>query len=114
MTRPLSPPVLYILLALADGKLHGYGIMSEVARNTDGRLRLLPGSLYSSLKRMLACGLIEECAGPDESEGPERRYYRITEAGRESAAAELDRMSTLVELGQRKKLGPRPAGDPHG
>lgn len=109
---PLSPPVLYILLAVADRELHGYGIMQEVDRQTGGRLRLLPGSLYSTIKRIQGEGLIAECKWPAgaESEGPRRRYYRITAAGRQAAARELERMSVLMEFARGKKLLPRHAG----
>ena len=60
---PLSPPVFYVLLAVADQQRHGYAIMQEVERRTDGKIRLLPGSLYSTIKRMLSSSLIEECDG---------------------------------------------------
>lgn len=97
--------MLCILLALADGELHGYGIMGEVAEQTGGRVRLLPGSLYSTIKRMLEDGLIDECDGPNVSEGPQRRYYRITEAGRAAATGELDRLAALLDFGRRRDMG---------
>ena len=113
MIQPLSPPVLYILLALADDQLHGYAIMQEVADKTDGRVQLLPGSLYSTIKRMLADELLEECHGATGSDGPERRYYRIADAGREAAAAELDRMAAVIDFGRRKNVA-RPGGGVRG
>jgi DNA-binding PadR family transcriptional regulator len=103
---PLSPPVFYVLLALADQKRHGYAIMQEVEKRTDGKVRLLPGSLYSTLKRMLATGLIAECDG-DGSGHPEdqrRRYYHITKHGKGVAAAEVDRMATLIAVARSKRL----------
>ena len=100
---PLSPPVFYILLALADEDRHGYAIMQEVERRTEGQLRLLPGSLYSTLKRMLTSDLVEECT--TRSDGDERRrYYRISPHGREIAAAEAERMATLVQIARDKRL----------
>ena len=80
---PLTPAAFHILLVLADGEKHGYAIMREVAEHTHGRMRLGPGSLYGTIKRMLADGWIEES---DERPDPEldderRRYYRITGAG---------------------------------
>ena len=83
---PLTPAVLNILLALADEERHGYGIMQEVEARTGGETRLGPGTLYGSIKRMLADGLIEES---DERPDPEmddqrRRYYRITGFGRKA------------------------------
>ena len=103
---PLSPPVFYILLALGDKPRHGYAIMQEVERRTDGRTRLLPGSLYSTIKRMVSSSLIEECAGPEPaaSDDERRRYYGITPLGREAAAAEAERMQTLVQLARDKRL----------
>lgn len=104
---PLSPPVFYILLALADRERHGYAIMQEVERRTRDKVRLLPGSLYSTIKRMLQAGLVEECdavaVDPDNTD-ERRRYYRITAAGRQAAQQEVDRMSTLLEVAGEKKL----------
>ncbi len=113
---PLTPAVLHILLALADGERHGYGIMREVEGRTGGEVRLGPGTLYGSIKRMLAEGLIEES---DERPDPEmddqrRRYYRLTEFGRRVAGAEAERLATLVNMAWEKKLfggpGPLPEG----
>lgn len=103
---PLTPAVLHILLALADEERHGYGIMREVEERTGGRTRLGPGTLYGSIKRMLADGLIEES---DERPDPEmddqrRRYYRITDFGRRVAGAEAERLSGLVETARARKL----------
>ena len=105
---PLSPPVFYILLAVADQERHGYAIMQEVERRTDGKVRLLPGSLYSTIKRMLSASLVEECEGslPAAADDERRRYYRITKLGREVAAAEADRMATLIQLARDKRLHP--------
>ena len=103
---PLTPAVLHILLALADAERHGYGIMQEVEGRTGGEMRLGPGTLYGSIKRMLADGLIEES---DERPDPgmddqRRRYYRITEFGRRVAGAEAERLRSLVVTAQNKKL----------
>jgi DNA-binding PadR family transcriptional regulator len=78
---PLTPAVLHVLLALADDERHGYGIMKEVEALTGGETRLGPGTLYGSIKRKLADGLIEESEErPDpELDDGRRRYYRITE-----------------------------------
>ncbi|HYW06507.1 MAG TPA: helix-turn-helix transcriptional regulator [Longimicrobium sp.] len=80
---PLPAPTLHILLALASEERHGYGIMREVEAQTDGALRLGPGTLYGALKRMLAAGWIVEAEDrPDPRMNDERRrYYRITELG---------------------------------
>lgn len=103
---PLTPAVFHILLALADGERHGYGIMKEAAMHTQGRMRMGPGTLYGAIKRMLAANLIEES---DERPDPEfdderRRYYRLTEFGQQVAAAEVKRLSNLIKLAQTKRL----------
>lgn len=110
---PLSPPVLYILLALADGESHGYAIMQDVDRRTNGKVHLLPGSLYSTIKRMLSEDLIEE-RSPSRSRGADderRRYYGITRFGRRVAAAELDRLATVLDFAKEKNVLPRAAPD---
>ncbi|HEX5699062.1 MAG TPA: PadR family transcriptional regulator [Rubrobacter sp.] len=103
---PLTPAVLNILLALADEERHGYGIMREVEERTEGQTRLGPGTLYGSVKRMLADGLIEESdERPDPAmDDQRRRYYRITVFGRRVAAAEAERLSGLVETARARKL----------
>ena len=107
---PLTPAVLNILLALADEERHGYGIMQEVEARTEGETRLGPGTLYGSIKRMLADNLIEES---DERPDPEmddqrRRYYRITDFGRKVAGAEAGRLAKLVSAAEAKKIVFRP------
>lgn len=96
---PLPPPVFHILIALAEGPRHGYAIMREVADRTAGRLRLGPGTLYGSIKRMLEQGLIEEArARPGaEAEDERRRYYRLTRLGRRTAEAEAARLSDVLK-----------------
>lgn len=96
---PLPTAVFHILIALAESDRHGYSIMQDVAARTDGKVRLSAGTLYSSIRRMLEQGLIEELAdSPDPSSSDERRrYYRLTRFGRRAAAAEVDRLNTLVQ-----------------
>jgi DNA-binding PadR family transcriptional regulator len=103
---PLSPAVLNILLALAGEERHGYGIRREVEERTGGQTRLGPGTLYGSIKRMLADGLIEESdERPDPAmDDQRRRYYRITDLGRWVAGAEAERLSGLVETARARKL----------
>jgi DNA-binding PadR family transcriptional regulator len=109
---PLTPAVLHILLALADEERHGYGIMREVEERTGEDTRLGPGTLYGSIKRMLADGLIEESdERPDPSmDDQRRRYYRITDFGRRVAGAEAERLQDLVSAARAKKIsfGTRP------
>lgn len=106
---PLAPAFLHILIALGEGERHGYSIMQEVAGRTEGRVRMSPGTLYGSIKRMLAEGLIEElttgAAGADER----RRFYRITKFGRRVATAELERLASLLSQARNSGLLPRKA-----
>ena len=98
---PLSPQVLHILLALADGECHGYGIMQEVEERTGGEVRLGPGTLYGAIRRLREDGLIEEQPGPDER----RRIYRLTSYGREVARLEVERLEALYAAAKAKLLG---------
>ncbi len=103
---PLTPAVLHILLALADGERHGYGIMQEVARRAGGQVKMGPGTLYGSLKRMLADGLIEEAGErPDPALDDERRrYYRLSGFGLRVMQAEVLRLHQIVLLAQSKQV----------
>lgn len=103
---PLTPPVFYILLALADGDKHGYGIMQEVKRITDGQFSMGPGTLYGSIKRMLDAGLIVEVdERPDPALDDERRrYYRLTSFGERVASAEAERLAALLGVARAKRL----------
>jgi DNA-binding PadR family transcriptional regulator len=107
---PLTPAVFNLLLALADEERHGYGIMQELARRTRGRVRMGPGTLYGTIKRMLAEGLIEESKErPDPALDDERRrYYRLTDFGRRVAITEAARMENLVGVARAKRLLSRP------
>lgn len=103
---PLTPAVLHILLALADSEKHGYAIMQEVLDITGGRQKMGPGTLYGTIKRMLKSGLITET---DERPDPRldderRRYYALTGLGRATAAAEITRLSRLVDVARSKRL----------
>jgi DNA-binding PadR family transcriptional regulator len=95
---PLQPAVFHILVALAEQDRHGYSIMQEVASRTGNRLRMSPGTLYGSIKRMLAQGLIEEleeAPNPDDDD-ERRRYYRLTRFGRRVAAADAARLESVL------------------
>lgn len=105
---PLTPAVFHVLLALADEERHGYAIKKEVEERTGGRVRMGPGTLYGTIKRLLRAGLIEEL---DERPDPEidderRRYYRLTGLGRTVAAAEAERLASLVADARGKHLLP--------
>jgi DNA-binding PadR family transcriptional regulator len=109
---PLPVAVFQILIALADRERHGYGIMQDIAARTDEKMRLSPGTLYGSIKRMLEQGLIQESdERPDPALDDERRrYYRITQFGRRVAGGETERLSKLVSQAVAGLLpGSRPA-----
>ena len=115
---PLTPVMLNILLALADEERHGYGIGVEVRERTGGKMRLGPGTLYGSLKRMVDGGLVEESdslpeeeldAGTRRYDAERRRYYRLTGFGERVLGAELARLERVVSTAQQKGLFP-PSG----
>lgn len=103
---PLTPAVFHILLALADGERHGYGIMQEVAQRTQGATHMGPGTLYGSIKRMLAEGLIAVAAErPDPAQDDERRrYYRLTGLGQQVMRAEALRLEQMLRIAQAKHV----------
>ena len=103
---PLTPAVFHILLALAGGERHGYGIMQEIARATDGQMQIGPGTLYRSIKQMLAAGLIAESdERPDPALDDERRrYYRLAPFGWRVAQAEAERLARLVRAARARQL----------
>jgi DNA-binding PadR family transcriptional regulator len=111
---PLSPAVLDIMLALGNEEMHGYAIMQEVKRRTNGQRRLAPGTLYRSLKQMHERGLLEESEERPEPglDDERRRYYRLTDLGRKVALAEVERLEGLVRAGRSKGFVPsgRPSG----
>ena len=106
---PLPTATFHILVALSDADRHGYAIMQEVAERTGGRTKLNPGTLYTTIHRLLDQELIVELearparAGDDER----RRYYRLTAFGRRVAQAELERLSDMVKLGRHAGLAPK-------
>jgi DNA-binding MarR family transcriptional regulator len=109
---PLTPAVFHILLALGDGERHGYGIMQEVTKLTEGQMQLGPGTLYRSIQRMVADGLINESTERPvpELDDDRRRYYRLTEFGLRVASAEAERLFALVTAARHKGILPTPQG----
>ncbi len=105
---PLTPLSFHILLAVADGDRHGYGIIKEIAHRTAGRSRPGTGTLYTAIQRLLDEGLIRESAErPDPDHDDERRkYYGLTDLGREVARAEAYRLAGLVGVAADKQLVP--------
>jgi len=108
---PLTPQVFHILVALADRDQHGYSIMQDVAERTGGNMRLSPGTLYGSIKRMLEEGLVVELRAKDrprvEPDVERRRYYRLTPLGRKAARAEAARLSEMLEQARVYGLAPK-------
>lgn len=102
---PLPSAAFQILLALAGEDLHGYGIMRHVAEQTDGRMRLGPGTLYSSIQTLLDAKLIEETEPREDARlGHKRRYYRLTSAGRKLARSEAERLADLLRVARSRKI----------
>ena len=106
---PLTPGMFHVLIALADGEKHGYAIIKEVARRTDGAIHLSAGTLYTLIRRFVQDGVIVESdERPDPSLDDERRrYYRITDFGREVARAEAVRMESTLRMARAKNLIPK-------
>jgi DNA-binding PadR family transcriptional regulator len=109
---PLRTNWFHVLLSLAGGDQHGYGIMQEVLDRTEGKVRLWPATLYGSLRRLMEEDLIEECerasGGTDD---PRRRYYRLSSFGRRVLAAEIERLESLLKAARAKRrtLGTEPS-----
>jgi DNA-binding PadR family transcriptional regulator len=104
---PLAPAVLHILIALGEGERHGYAVMQEVAERTGGKVRMSPGTLYGSIRKMLDEGLIEELFHRGTQDDERRRYYRVTKFGRAVAAAEAERLASLLHHARLTGLVPR-------
>jgi len=106
---PLTPAVFFILFALADGEKHGYAIMQSVSRISDNQFRMGPGTLYSTIQRLLDLDLIEETevVGGQSDHEDRRRYYKLTRTGKAILAADISRMESVVRLARDKKLVPK-------
>lgn len=103
---PLKPALYLILLALTDGDRHGYGLKKEIISRTDGKVKLGAGTLYRSISQLVDLGLIEESSQrPDPALDDERRrYFRLTQFGRQVARAETERLAELVRIAQASRL----------
>lgn len=103
---PLTPAVLHVALALSDQERHGLGIMEEVERRTLGAVRLGPGTLYGTIKRMVASGLIAEASQrpAPEDDDTRRRYYSLTVLGRQVLGLEAQRLQQLVTVARDKEV----------
>jgi DNA-binding PadR family transcriptional regulator len=108
----VTPIVFRILVALSDGDLHGYAIMQSMRRFGDGSYKVGPGALYRAIKQMLATGLIIEIESPvpPETDDERRRYYHLTDLGRDVAGAETLRLRALVDAVEARSQSRRPTG----
>jgi len=107
---PLTPAMFHVLLALADGDKHGYAILKEVAELTGGKVRLSAGTLYGIIKRLYESGMILELSERPEIafDDERRRYYRLTDLGRQAAMAEAARLEEMVGYARAKHLVRKP------
>lgn len=103
---PLRPVEFLVLLVLADGERHGYGIVQDIGERTDGTVKLLPGNLYAVLRRLMESGLLAESSRrpAEDLEDQRRRYYRITRLGEKALAADAARMKSLVMQVEARNL----------
>jgi DNA-binding PadR family transcriptional regulator len=99
-SSPLSTAAQYILLALASEDLHGYGILQEIAKQTQGAYRIGPGTLYDNLKKLMDGGLVIDAPRTSRNKDDDRRFYRLTPAGRAVLSAEVDRLQDIVTEAQ--------------
>ena len=106
---PLPTAAFHILVALAGGDRHGYAIMRDVEEGTGGHLKLNPGTLYTTIRRLLDQGLVVELdERPDPDEDDERRrYYRLTDIGRAVARAEAARLQEMVAFARQAGISPK-------
>jgi len=104
----MTPLVFHVLLCLADGHAHAYGMMKEIARRTEGRVDVGPGSMHFTLNKLVAADMIAESDAADEEDGGDgrRRYYRLSSFGRSVLRAEVGALEEIVRLAHTKDLAP--------
>jgi DNA-binding PadR family transcriptional regulator len=109
-TPPLSSATLHILLALAGGNLHGYGIIQEVTRNSDGHYRLGPGTLYDNLKKLMDAGWVADAPSQKRksTKDDDRRFFTLTKKGRDTLATEVDRLQSVISQAKLRLQVARP------
>lgn len=105
---PLSTASLHILLSLVADDLHGYGIMQEVLRQSEGQYKLGPGTLYDNLQKLIELGLVLELGRRSGDDDPRRRYYRLSTQGRAALTAEIARLERIIREGKLRLQSPRP------
>jgi len=105
---PLSPATLHILLALARNERHGYGIMQDVAEQSEGKYKLGPGTLYDNLQKLMTQHMVEEAAARTARDDPRRRYYRLSSLGRNVLSAEIARLEAVIRQARQQLRAPSP------
>jgi DNA-binding PadR family transcriptional regulator len=105
---PLSPATLHILLSLAGGDMHGYGIMQEVARQSEGQYKLGPGTLYDNLQKLISRKLVQEIGRRPDGDDSRRRYYRLSSLGTAVLSAEVARLDDVVREAKLRLQTPKP------
>ena len=105
---PLSSATFYILLALSDEDRHGYGIMQEVAQQSEGKYKLGPGTFYDNLEKLIDHGIVKEVPRKSANADPRRRYYRMTPFGRSLFLAEISRLDSVVREAKARLRGTKP------
>ena len=100
---PLSPAAFHILLALVEKERHGYGIMQEVSRQSEGRYKLGPGTLYDNLQRLVKQNLLEETSSPRDDQS-RRRYYRLSSLGQRVLSTEIARLEGVVKEARLRRV----------
>jgi DNA-binding PadR family transcriptional regulator len=103
----MTPAVVHVLLALAGGERHGYAILKEVQQHVGSRVRFGPGTIYGTLERLMEAGWVEEVAAPGADVDRRRRYYRMTDNGREALRGEVDRLGSILDAARAHRIRPR-------
>jgi DNA-binding PadR family transcriptional regulator len=105
---PLSPATLHILLSLAAGDMHGYAIMQEIARQSEGQYKLGPGTLYDNLQKLISRKLVQEIGRRPDDDDSRRRYYRLSSLGTAVLSAEVARLDDVVREAKLRLQTPKP------
>jgi DNA-binding PadR family transcriptional regulator len=103
----LTPAVMHVLLALAGGERHGYAILKAIDQQTGARVRFGPGTIYSTLQRLMEAGWVEETDPPADATDARRRYFRLTRDGRAALRSEVDRLAALLDIARAHRIEPR-------
>ncbi len=103
----MTPAVVHVLLALAGGERHGYAILKDVQAHVGSRMRFGPGTIYGTLQRLMEAAWVEEVTAPSADVDQRRRYYRMTDDGREALRGEVDRLGSILDAARAHRIRPR-------